>query len=352
VYCLELAGQDDAFAVCEAESAATGVEAIGAGLATARAVSDRLGQLAFTRRASELVGTTDPSVESAAALLRSAVVEREEAADRSESVDRRGSVAVRAVDVRGTTGVDTQRAERVLGGILVDRGLTVDLDDPDHELRALFAGPPGSDGEETVETAAEDADGVCALGWLTHAVERSFGDRTPSDRPFFQPGSMDPILARALVNVAGAQPGTTLLDPMCGTGGLLLEGALVGARVVGVDAQAKMVRGTRRNFRDLVPDAPTAVCRGDARRLPLADDAVDAAVVDVPYGRQSKIEAESLDTLVSDALAEVRRVAPRAVVVGDRSWAVTAREAGWTIQAQFERRVHRSLVRYVLVLER
>jgi len=86
--------------------------------------------------------------------------------------------------------------------------------------------------------------------------------------------------------------------------------------------------------------------------LPLADDAVDAAVVDVPYGRQSKIEAESLDTLVSDALAEVRRVAPRAVVVGDRSWAVTAREAGWTIQAQFERRVHRSLVRYVLVLER
>jgi len=366
VYCLELAGQDDAFAACEAESAVTGVEVVGAGLATARSVSDRLGQLAFTRRASELVGTTDPTVESAATLLRSASVDRDasvgggesldrdasvgggESVEHADPIERRGSVAVRAVDVRGTTGVDTQRAERVLGGVLVDRGLTVDLDDPDHELRALFAGPPGSDGEGDVQGDA----GICALGWLTHAVERSFGDRKPSDRPFFQPGSMDPILARALVNVAGARPGATLLDPMCGTGGFLLEGALVGARVVGVDAQGKMVRGSRRNLCELLPGAPAEVCRGDATRLPLVDDAADAAVVDVPYGRQSKIEGDSLETLVSGALADLRRVAPRAVVVGDRSWAAAAREADWTVEAQFERRVHRSLDRHVLVLSR
>ncbi|MEF8851356.1 MAG: methyltransferase domain-containing protein [Haloarculaceae archaeon] len=349
MYVLELAGQDDAFAACEAGSAATGVEVVGAGLATARAVTDRLDGLAFTRRASELLGTTDPSVESAAALLR------------ASAVDRAGSVAVRAVDVRSTTGVDTQRAERELGDVLVDRGLRVDLDDPDHELRALFAGPPESDGESGDHGDGGGSDsgdgdgsagGVCALGWLTHESERAFGDRKPSDRPFVQPGSMDPLLARALVNVAGARPGATLLDPMCGTGGLLLEGALVGARVVGVDAQSKMVAGTRRNLRAFAPDAPAAVCRGDATRLPLAADAADAAVVDVPYGRQSKIEADSLKTLVGDALAALHRVAPRAVVVGDRSWAVAARETGWAVERSFERRVHRSLVRHVLVLER
>ena len=340
MYVLELAGQDDAFAACEAESAATGVDVVGAGLATARAVTDRLDDLAYTRRASELHGTTDPSVESAATLLRAA------------SVDREGSVAVRAVDVRATTGVDTQRVERELGAALVERGFSVDLDDPDHELRALFAGPPESDGEHRDECAVDPDSGVCALGWLTHAADRAFGDRKPSDRPFVQPGSMDPLLARALVNIAGARQGATLLDPMCGTGGLLLEGALVGARVFGVDAQAKMVTGTRRNLREFVPDAPTAVCRGDATRLPLADDAVDGAVVDVPYGRQSKIEADSLESLVGDALAELRRVAPRAVVVGDRSWAAAAREAGWRVERSFERRVHRSLVRHVLVLER
>jgi tRNA (guanine10-N2)-dimethyltransferase len=345
VYVLELAGQDDAFAACEAESAAAGVEVVGAGLATARAVTDRLDDLAYTRRASDLLGTTDPGVESAAALLRAA------------AVDRQGSVAVRAVDVRSTTGVDTQRVERELGDVLVERGFTVDLDDPDHELRALFAGPPESDGEprERGGEATEEGDadsGICALGWLTHAAERAFGDRKPSDRPFVQPGSMDPLLARALVNIAGARQGATLLDPMCGTGGLLLEGALVGARVLGVDAQAKMVGGTRRNLREFAPDGTFAVCRGDATRLPVDDDAVDAAVVDVPYGRQSKVEAGSLAELVSEALAELRRVAPRAVVVGDRSWAAAARETGWSVERSFERRVHRSLVRHVLVLER
>jgi len=365
VYVLELAGRDDAFAAHEARSRASDVTVVGAGLATARGV-DGVADLAFTHRASDLVGTTDPDIESARALLSAA------------AIDREGSVAVRAVDVRTTTGVDTQRVERELGQTLVDRGFTVDLDDPDHELRALFAGPPGAgsvaddadEGDPVPEESgpapdngvphpsdsADDADaagdGLCALGWLAAESDRGFAARAPTDRPFFQPGSMDPMLARALVNVAGARPGATVVDPMCGTGGLLIEAGLVGARVVGCDAQRKMVRGTRLNLRDaLGSDGEFSVARADARRSPLRDGAADAAVFDAPYGRQSKIEAGTLADLVGDALAEIRRIAPRAVLVADRSWADAAREAGWTVERVFERRVHRSLVRHIHVLE-
>jgi len=137
---------------------------------------------------------------------------------------------------------------------------------------------------------------------------------------------------------------------MCGTGGILLEAGLVGARVLGVDAQQKMVRGSRENLADGL-DGDWLVARGDARSLPVADDAVDAVVFDAPYGRQSKIEGD-LHSLVQDALAEARRVASRCVVVGDRPWAQPAHEAGWTTEAAFDRRVHRSLTRYVLVLRR
>ncbi|QLH80640.1 methyltransferase domain-containing protein [Halosimplex pelagicum] len=343
MYVLELGGQDDDFAACEAASAAAGVEVVGAGLATARAVTDRVRELAFVHRASEVVGHCDPDAASARALLN------------ASTVDREGTVAVRAVDVRATTGVDTQRVERELGQVLVDRGFPVDLDDPDHELRALFAGPPGA--ESTAENAEPadgsdtDGTGVCVLGWLTAESERGFGDRRPTDRPFFQPGSMDPMLARALVNIAGAREGATVVDPMCGTGGLLLEAGLVGARAVGSDAQAKMARGTRANLRDaLGDDCDFAVCRGDVTRLPFADGFADAAVFDVPYGRQSKIEGDSLSDLVGSALAEAQRVASRAVVVADRSWEREAADAGWTVEEHFERRVHRSLVRHVLVL--
>jgi tRNA (guanine10-N2)-dimethyltransferase len=320
VYVLELGGQDDDFAVFEAESAAAGVERLAPGLATARSVTDRVRSLAFTRAASELLGRCDPDIDSAHTLLD------------ATTLRRTGTVAVRAENVRGATDVGTQRAERLLGRVLVDRGFDVDLDDPDNELRVLF----------TPET--------CAVGWLVAESVRDYGDRKPTDRPYFQPGSMDPLLARALANVAGARPGATVLDPMCGTGGILLEAGLVGARVLGTDTQEKMVEGTRTNLDEFF-ETGWHVARADARSLPLADDSVDAVVFDAPYGRQSKIEGD-IDDLLSSALAEAHRVAPRCVVVGDRPWARTASAAGWTTEAAFQRPVHRSLTRYVLALRR
>jgi tRNA (guanine10-N2)-dimethyltransferase len=110
-----------------------------------------------------------------------------------------------------------------------------------------------------------------------------------------------------------------------------------------------MVRGARENCRAYLDDG-AAVLRGDATRLPLGDDVVDGVVFDAPYGRQSKIERHSLADLVAGALAEARRVAPRAVVVGDRSWRTAASETGWRVEATFERRVHRSLTRHVHLL--
>ncbi|WP_181685930.1 methyltransferase domain-containing protein [Halorhabdus salina] len=339
MYLLELAGTDDDFAAYEAASAASGVSVIAGGLATAQSVTERASTLALTHRVSDLVGTAEPTIAAAREILESA------------SIDRSGSVAVRARDVRGATGVSTQAAERELGSVLVEAGLSVDLDDPDQELRVVFAGSPSVKQSSAVNVASEADPGVCAIGWLASDPPRTFTDRAPTDRPFFQPGSMDPTLARALVNIAGARPGATVLDPMCGTGGLLIEAGLVGARPVGVDALEKMAAGTRENLAALVDDE-CAVCKGDARRLPFRDDAVDAVVFDAPYGRQTKITGDTLAALVGDALAEAHRLASRTVIVGDRSWQAVAEAAGWTVAAHFERRVHRSLDRHVLVLDR
>jgi tRNA (guanine10-N2)-dimethyltransferase len=113
-----------------------------------------------------------------------------------------------------------------------------------------------------------------------------------------------------------------------------------------------MARGTTENLAAFLPDTRWDVVRGDATALPFADDVADAVVFDAPYGRQSKIARHTLADLVSGALAEAIRVAPRAVVVADRSWTEAAAAAGWTVVDTFERRVHRSLTRYVHLLER
>ena len=326
MHVLELAGTDDAFAVAEAAQVLEGVQTLAPGLARAQTIAG-VTRLAFTHRASEQLAATDATVERACAAVRTATIDRD-----------RTSAAVRAVDVRGTAGIDTQRVGRALGSVLVEAGFTIDLEEPDHELRALFAGDRA------------------VLGWLAAETPRGYDKRRPTDRPFFQPGSMDPMLARAVVNLAGVAPGKRVLDPMCGTGGLLIEAALVGADPIGLDAQAKMVAGTRENLTvgvdtdtDTDTDIVPTVLRADAARLPLVDDAVDCVAFDTPYGRQSPAKGHR-ETLVTDALAEAHRVADSAAVVGDRSWREHAQQAGWTVTASFERRVHRSLTRHVLVL--
>lgn len=371
MYCLEFAGEDDPFAAREAAAAAATVEPVAPGLAVARGVDHRrVRTLAYTHAASALVARTDASLDGALTALELA------------NLDPEGTVAVRARDVRGLTGVSTSEVERELGQVLVDRGFDVDLDDPDHELRALFSagavdedvgasdGDGGRDADsdgagDRVGHGDGDGDGVCVLGWLEAESVRDYGDRRPTDRPFFQPGSMAPMDARALANVAGAGPGRTLLDPMCGTGGVLIEAGLVGAGVLGVDAQAKMAHGARENleaYLEAAADTPAgidpgdfAVVRGDATALGVRDRAVDAVVFDAPYGRQSKVARHDLGDLVAGALAEAHRVsAPdaTAVLVADRSWRDAAVAAGWRLDARFERRVHRSLVRHVHVLEK
>ena len=323
MFVLELGGDDDAFAAAEARVAAPDADVAAPGLATASSLdADRLRGLAYTHRAGEHLATTDTDTSAAADALRDAL--------QDSPTEREGTVAVRARNVRNTTDVDTQAAERELGGVLVDRGFAVDLEDPDHELRALFSG--------------ED----CFLAWLAAESVRDYGDRKPTDRPFFQPGSMDPLLARAVCNLARVEAGDRVLDPMCGTGGVLIEAGLLGARPVGTDAQAKMVDGARQNLAHFLDDFDVA--RADATSLPLRDNSVDAAVFDAPYGRQSKIETHDLADLVGGALAEVRRAADRCVLVADRDWREEAEAAGWTVESRFERRVHRSLVRFVLVL--
>ena len=321
MFALELGGEDDDFAAVEAATAASDVSVRAPGLATAESITDRSEHLAYTHSASEVVAEAEPRVADAVDALSDV------------EFDRSGSVAVRAIDVRGETDVDTQRAERELGQVLVDRGFSVDLDSPDHEFRVLFA------------------DGSCLLGWLVAASTRDYGTRQPGDRPFFQPGSMSPLLGRALANLAGARDGATILDPMCGTGGILIEAGLVGSRVLGFDTQPKMVDGTRTNLEYFLDDG-FLVGRADARHQPVCDStAVDGVVFDAPYGRQSKISGD-LRAVVEGALSEAARVTNRAVVVGDRPWARVAHATGWRTTAAFHRRVHRSLTRHIVVLDR
>lgn len=347
VYVLELGGEDDRFAIAEAGNAATDIDPLAPALAQARSVDpDAARGLAYTHRVSECIGTAEPTVASARSLLEKA------------EIARTGSVAVRARDVRGSVGIDTRTVERQLGQTLAEMGFSIDLEDPDHTLRAVF-----SAGFEVEQHRPKNdigwSDPACALGWIVAESVRDFGSRQPTKKPFFSPGGMDPLLARAVANLVGAGPSTTVLDPMCGTGGILVEAGLIGSDVLGMDVQRSMVEGAYTNLERYLRPATGAagesgswgLFQGDATAVPLRSNAVDGVIFDIPYGRQSKIASESVDDLLDAALVEAVRVGERIVVITDGDNADLVRSFEVSPSAAFERYVHGSLTRHVFVLD-
>lgn len=73
-------------------------------------------------------------------------------------------------------------------------------------------------------------------------------------------GMLPPKLAQILINLCGRLPqGARLLDPFCGTGVVLQEGALMGYVPYGTDLSERMVKYTEKNLEWLKNDETTPV---------------------------------------------------------------------------------------------
>ena len=107
-------------------------------------------------------------------------------------------------------------------------------------------------------------------------------------------------VARCMVNLAHTSAELVLLDPFCGTGTSLIEATYIGCRAVGVDAQKKMILGTRKNLRFFNIDAEGLVL-ADSRNPPFFK--VDCVVTDPPYGRSSSTLKSTTKQLVEEVLA-------------------------------------------------
>lgn len=175
----------------------------------------------------------------------------------------------------------------------------------------------------------------------------TFADRRMQRFPFQRPVTLDPRLARALVNLAHVGPGDRVVDPFVGTGSLLLEAALLGASTVGVDASATMVRGALENFNHL-GQTPELLRQADASEaaMEFPPASFDALVTDPPYGRASGTRGERPELLWNRVLrAWTDKVKPGgrlAVIVPAGG---PAPELDARLELAIPQRVHRSLTR-------
>ncbi len=177
--------------------------------------------------------------------------------------------------------------------------------------------------------------------------------RLPRKRPVFHPSTMPPKIARCMVNLARAVPGTIFADPFSGVGGIAIEAAVIGCRVLAADANLRMLRGARRNMNHFGLKAE-GFLNADARQLPL--QGLDAAATDPPYGRGSSTMGTKVTTLVSQFLGGVRGSLQKGAHLCISSpmeveIEAYAREAGFVLKEKHLAKVHRSLTRQFVVLQ-
>ena len=140
---------------------------------------------------------------------------------------------------------------------------------------------------------------------LTDITSKTFSERRPRKKPFFHPSAMPSKMARCMVNLAHGKAESLVLDPFCGTGTSLIEASYIGCRAVGVDAQKRMILGTRKNLRFFNISAEGLVL-ADSRKPPFFK--VDCVITDPPYGRSSSTLKSTTEQLVKDVLASSRGV--------------------------------------------
>ena len=123
-----------------------------------------------------------------------------------------------------------------------------------------------------------------------------------------RPGALKPSVAAALLDLCGAEAGLRLLDPCCGTGTILLEGAQLGLAACGGDVESEAVQAAQTNAASVGLSLP--LCQWDARLLPLPDRSVDYVVSNLPWGRQVQT-GDDLTVLYCDLCREMERVLVR-----------------------------------------
>ncbi len=173
--------------------------------------------------------------------------------------------------------------------------------------------------------------------------KEKFHLRRPDIRPGFFPISLKPKLARALVNLSGVKRGL-IWDPFCGTGGILLEAALMNLKTIGTDIDPIMIRAAKENFQNY--KCKTNLYIADARTEKVSCDAI---VCDPPYGRRASTKKVDVEKLYNEFLNNVYNFVDKVVIMMPSNVKIRTK---YKVSFSTEDYVHGSLTRRILILEK
>ena len=202
----------------------------------------------------------------------------------------------------------------------------------------------------------------CCL--LLDKLSHEFTKRRSHLRPKPSPISLHPKLARAMVNLTGAEENDVILDPFCGSGGILIEAGLIGMKTIGYDINKKMVWKSMVNLKHY----NIKNCTFAVKDFFKINKKYKYIVSDLPYGlnttimeniRVTKQNKKQLKKYLDDFYSKVanklgRILVKRAVIIFPSyiNYKRIIKSSKLKLKNEFESYVHSNLTRKIVVLEK
>ncbi|MBD3202747.1 methyltransferase domain-containing protein [Candidatus Woesearchaeota archaeon] len=230
-----------------------------------------------------------------------------------------------------THNSNNKKKEKILADIIWNKieNPVVNLNNPNSEINFFFV-------KNNV---------LC--GKLRGNTDKSYLSRKAHHRPGFHPTSLDPALARAMINITGKKRGA-LLDPFCGSGGILIEAGLMGFNITGFDIEKKMINLCKKNL-DFYQIKNFNLSLHDSQNI---NKKFDCIVTDLPYGKNSKVE--NLTKTYLNFLKSAYNSA-NIIVIGFPDFINYNKLIGktkWKIKNKFSVYLHKSLSKVIYLLKR
>ncbi|KYK30290.1 MAG: hypothetical protein AYK22_04085 [Thermoplasmatales archaeon SG8-52-3] len=249
-------------------------------------------------------------------------------------IETNGSIAVRCKN--RSKKIESQQIIKSLAEIYTaDR--KVELDSPDIEIRSIIS------------------DSKVYVGQKIFKLNRKqFEERKVQFRPFFSPISLHPKIARVMVNLSSIKNNGILLDPFCGTGGILIEAGIIGIKIIGSDIEQKMIDGCKKNL-EYYNIKNYQLYNLDIGDIGKKINKVDAIVTDMPYGKSTTTKGENITILYERAFKNISNLLKengKAVIGLSNKDFITIGEKFLSIVEKHEFRAHRSLTRHFIVYQK
>jgi tRNA (guanine10-N2)-dimethyltransferase len=247
----------------------------------------------------------------------------------------KGSIAIRYKN--RSNDIDSQSFVHAVGDVYTQSN-TVNLTNPDTIIFLLITD-----------------NNIYVSNQIATVNRGAFEERKAHLRPFFSPISLHPKIARVLVNLACVKPNDIIVDPFCGTGGILIEAGLMNMQVIGCDVSKAMIQGTQQNLK-FYKINPKKMFTSDIKELPnQLSTTIDAVVTDFPYGKATSTQGEQLSSLYQRALSCIQTILKpggRAVIGTSSEHLTQCNTTRLSHCISYPLRVHRSLTRWFHVFEK